>query len=469
MPAILTFDLGTTYFKVCLFDQRGNLLAVQRVAPPITHPQKNWCELTVADFRQTIRQAVAALGKSAPGGLGEVAAVSFATQANSFCLLDSAGVPITPLILWSDERAAELSEQVHAITQTPGYRALTGVPDLTPIFMAAKLLWMAKHQPAVLGRASRLCLMSDYLTLWLTGNHVTEAGTACLSGLVDVHQLAWSPSLYEQVGLRADMLPRVARAGTDVGRIRPEAAQELGLPPACRMVVGCLDQYAGAIGAGNIAVGGVSETTGTVLAAVRCASDIDAKADPGEYQGPSFAPGSFYRMSFGSTSANLLEWYRSQLPDRPDFEALGAAAAQIKPGAEGLKVKVRADLGTLETGFIGMNATHGRGHAVRAIMETVAFALRDHIATLCADAPPALIRSSGGAARSDLWLQIKADVLNVPFVATTCPEPTSLGAALLAAKSLGWRSMDELVQQWVRTKPPHMPDPAMHAALYANR
>lgn len=461
MAKILTIDLGTTYFKVGLFDDGGELLALQRVAPPIEHPQPDWWELSVAGFRQTIVEAVAKLGAEA-GGLADVAAISFATQANSFALFDDDDQPLMPLILWPDMRAAGWAEPLDRLARLPKFQATTGMPLVMCQMMAAKLLWLQEHRPEAWSSARRVCQISDYLSYWLTGDHVGEAGMLGLSGLVDIHKLDWWPQGCELIGVPSAWLPRVVRAGTDLGPIRADARKLLGLPPECRYVVGCLDQYAGAIGAGNVRAGGVSETTGTVLATVRCADQFDSNPPAGVFQGPGFDPGVYFPMDFCGTSANLLEAYRNSLPDRPDFAVLGDAAAQVPPGAEGLRVRPDASVNDPAGIFVNRRAAHGRGHEVRAILEAVAFALADQVGRLYGQQWPAEIRSVGGAARSDLWLQIKADVLDCTVLGTTCPEPTSLGAAMLAGRALGWGDLSDLAQRWVRTRPAHRPDAAAH-------
>ena len=153
-----------------------------------------------------------------------------------------------------------------------------------------------------------------------------------LSGLIDIHQLKWWPEMCQRTGLNQSQLPQIARAGTDLGPILPDIAADLDLPPNCRFVVGCLDQYAGAIGAGNISPGSVSETTGTGLAVVQCSDRFEAGAIPTLFQGPTFAPGLYYRMVFSQISGGLLEWYRNQLPGRLDFDTLAQLAAQVHPG-----------------------------------------------------------------------------------------------------------------------------------------
>lgn len=469
MSNILALDLGTSYFKIALVDQSGNLCALHKVPTPITRSQDGRCEMTPEKFRQVITEAIEHLHRTSANPLADVVAMTFSTQTNSFLLLDAENQPLTPLIIWADERAAAFEDQVRQLSQTAGFQRTTGLPQLDRQYMAAKLLWLRHNSPDIWRRARRLCLISDYLTLWMTGRHVTEAGVSGLLGTLDIHELQWWPKVCEQLELPASWLPDIARAGTDLGAIRPEIAEELGLPKRCRFVVGCLDQYAGAIGAGNIVPGMVSETTGTVLATVRCASEFDLQEQSAIVQGPACDAGKYYQLLWGTTSANLLEWYRNSLPDRSDFDSLCRLAADIPPGAEGLKLRPDANPGKVEQGFIGWSNKHTTGHAVRSIMETVAFALDSQVSQLCGAERPSEIRSCGGAARSDLWLQIKADVLNVPFMRTACPSPTCLGAAMLAARALGWADLDKLAGDWIRTLSPHLPNQRNHKLYLAQK
>lgn len=458
MAKILIIDLGTSYFKFALFDRGGRLCGLVQRPTPARQPRDGWIEVQAHDFDREILEGIAAIGKQA-GRLADVEALGFATQTNSFLLLDRQDRPLTPLILWPDRRAADLEPELQRLVDQPLLAGTTGVPGLTHQFGVAKLLWLRRHDPRSWEQVGRVCLISDYFTLRWTGQPVTEAGAAGLTAMVDIDRDQWWPEMLARVGLEPEWLPRIARAGTDLGPIRSEQAQRAGLPAACRFVVGCLDQYAGAIGVGNLQPSLTSETTGTVLATVRLAHGLAGGLDRSVFQGPGVEAGQYWRMAFGSISANYLEWYRETLPARPDFDALTAQAAVVEPGAGGLRLMPESLPSTPDRVFRGWTPQHTPGHAVRCILEGVAEALREQVAAIAAGTGVEEIRSAGGAARSGLWLQIKADVLGVPVRATQCEEPTSLGAAMLAEAALGGASLAAVAEQWVRPGPRYEPDP----------
>lgn len=461
MTKILVIDLGTSYLKFALFDRLGQMCDLVRYAPPARQSPPGRVELEAADVIRVIEQGVIELGRRTRG-LSDLEAVSFATQTNSFLLLNAEDQPLTPIIPWPDQRAESLLPEIAQRCALPGLVVTTGVPALNSQFMLAKLLWLQLREPQTWRRAARLCLFSDYLTLLLTGQHVTEAGTAGLTALVDIHRCQWWAPMLARLELNSRWLPDIVRAGTDLGPISAEAACRLGLPRRCRFIVGCLDQYAGAIGAGNVRPGRISETTGTVLATVRLAQDFSTGLGPSVFQGPAPAQGQYWCMTFGEVSANYLQWYRDLLPDHPDFDALTALAAALEPGASGLTLIPTSPLSTPSAVFRGWTPSHTRGQVVRCILESVAAALRDQVTALSAGVMPEEIRSAGGAARSPLWLQIKADVLGIPVRATQCAEPTSLGAAVLAESALTGSAPWEIAERWVCPGALYRTDPQRH-------
>jgi xylulokinase len=436
MSKVLTFDLGTSYFKVCLFDDSLRLLASVRTAVPVEHPAIGRSELSVAAFEQCLDAAVRELARKS-GGLNDVKRVSFASQANSFTLLDSTGRLRAPFLLWTDQRARDLEPRWRGFTASPAFYAKTGLAQFDHHFMLPKIEWLRSYRPDILERATQLCGLSDYLVHWLTNLRATEAGIASLTGLVDIQQCRYWDEAVDYFQLAESWLPPIVRAGADLGPIRSHFVKAWGLSTDCGVVMGCLDQYAGALGAGVISPGQVCETTGTVLATVTCARSLSTDAAAGVFQGPSHSPDLYYRMMFSRVGAGLLEKYRNQQADRPAFADLDKLADEVPPNSAGLRLHADAPDLPVDKMFEGKNSSHHRGHEVRAIMEGVARELRNQLTALCGNERPQKVRSVGGAARSGTWLRIKSDIVGCPVEAINCAETTSLGAAKLALHHLG--------------------------------
>jgi len=448
----LTFDLGTTLYKVAVFDSAGKLLGVERAVPPIEHPAAHRNELLADDFLSTLKKAAFALEMRLGREVWEkIGAVSFATQANTFTLLDKENRPTTPFVLWSDERAADMADNLAKIASLPDFRRTTGMPRFSHFLALAKIAWMRRGKNDFIKDATQLCFLSDYLAAHLTGSEpVTEAGVAALSGALDIRTLQWRDDILAAVDIPPLATPTVRRAGTDLGAIEKSAADAFNLLRDCRVVLGCLDQYAGAIGTGTVLPNMISETTGTVLAAVRCSDRLYEDPAANVFQGPGFDADRFFQMSFSSNSANLLNWYRDRLPFPRSFEELTRDAENAIPPEVQIE-PYDSDAG-IEASFRNVRPAHTSGQIVRGIMMRVAESLAQQIRDLSGDAEPHEVRSAGGAARNDFWLQMKADTVGVPFVAMDCEEPTSLGAAMLAARAMGLGELPDLTRRWVRVR-----------------
>jgi len=446
MGHVLTFDLGTTYFKAALFDERLKLTALARVSTPsraprpgwseIDPPRPGWSEIDPPRFIEAIGMLASDLRGRAPAAWAGVAAVSFATQANSFVLLDEADQPVTPIIVWTDRRAADFGEALRQRIVAADFYERTGIPQISAGFSPAKLMWLREHEGDAFNRAAKICYLSDYFTHLLTGRHATEAGVAGLTGLLDIHTLRWRDEAIAAIGAPSLAWPRVVRAGTALGALDGTATLP-DLPGSAQFVVGCLDQYAGAIGTGNITPGGVSETTGTVLATVSLADRFEATLKQrGVFQGPAFRDGLYWAMLFSDVSGHLLEAFQREHAPQASFEQLTELAAAIPAGCEGLRLDVAASVAERRPIFQPASDPHTAGHRVRAILEAVAEELADQVAALTGARRPARILAAGGAARSALWLKIKSDRLGVPVLAASGDEPTSRGAAALALAAI---------------------------------
>ncbi len=441
LPLFLTFDLGTTLYKFALFDSRGVMLGVERIAPPAA----DGCELPTKFFLETIVTGAMRLHSRLSEHWKNIVAVSFATQANSFTLLDRDNKPLVPLILWPDQRANEIADELKEISGIAGFRDTTGMPRFGPLLGLAKLHWLVGKQK-LSPRVARFCYLSDYLTVLMTGHFCTEAGVAGLSGAADVQHLQWWLPVFKKLNIPVEWMPPIVRAGTNLGPILPTMADLLKLPRTCRFIVGCLDQYAAAIGTGTVEPGQICETTGTVLAAVSLSDHYQSALAENVFQGPAFRDGQFFQMRFSSTSANLLEWYRNTLPDKPSFQSLTQAAIQAPP--TDLEIEPYHDTGPISSSFRHVQPHHTPGQVTRAIMQRVARSLAEQVRALCGTTPPKEIRAAGGAAKNDYWLQLKARELQIPITAVATEEPTSLGAAILAASAMGFGEVNALAAEW---------------------
>ncbi len=448
MAHFLTYDLGTTLYKVALFDEAGKLIALERAQPPIQAEQPGWVEVRSGEFLYVLAQATWRVREAVGESIwSDLKAVSFATQANSFMLLGEGGWH-TGLILWSDQRALGMAQELSALGSLPDFRTSTGMPRFSPALALAKLLWLRRHQRDDLRHARQFAFLSDFLTWELSGQWLSEASVAGLSGALDIRTLQWRNDVLELMEAPPIAMPPVQRAGYATGELESSGGHAFRLPHDARFVLGCLDQYAGAIGTGTIEPGCVCETTGTVLAAVRFSDRFESDLAGDVFQGPAFDEGKFFQMSFSSTSANLLEWYRNSLPGRPSFEELSRLAGEAD---DAVTIEPYRDGDPIESCFRNVGKEHSVGQVVRGIMRCVAGALKRQIQSISPTMPP-VIRSAGGAARSDVWLQIKADTLGTTFEAIDCEEPTSLGAAMLACRAVTGRSMPEIARDWVRVR-----------------
>ena len=432
---ILAVDLGTSYFKVGMFNQRCELELLETVPAPLSSSSDERAEIDVAAFRDCISGAVHSLRRQA-GDFSAVRTVSFASQANSFALFDRASEPITPFILWSDGRARSERMLLDELANIPAFYETTGVAQLSHLLLPAKIAWLQRNEPQTVKATARIGLISDYFTWWLTGNWYTEASVAGLTSLANIHTFEWWQDACSSARIGTNQLSRIVRAGTPVGTIRQELTREWGLHEKCELIVGCLDQFAGAIGVGNVLPGEVSETTGTVLATIRCAHDFDTNPNPGVFQGPGFRQGIYYQLAFSELSAGILERYRkSKAPDMT-FAQLDHLATSVPPGAAGLKLRTDAFHRPVEEFFAGRTAQHAQPHEVRAILEAIAEESCRQVRLLTGGIQPVRVVTGGGAARSKLWLKIKSDALGCPFVTLDCEETACRGAALLAVSGI---------------------------------
>ncbi|MCD6361434.1 MAG: hypothetical protein J7M38_11310 [Armatimonadetes bacterium] len=465
----LTFDAGTTALKTALVDDDGRVPAVHSVEYTPSSPRPGRLEMEPdAYWRAMVTGAREVLAGRDGAGL---TAIGFSSQGQTFVPLDATGRPLHPFIVWLDNRAQEIAAHwENEWLDRDRYRRICGYPWVPGELTLFKIAWLREHQPEAHAADMFLCL-PDYLIRRLTGRVATDRALAQQSGMYDVRAGEWSAELLDAAGITAEQLPPVHPPGTVVGETLPEVARELGVPAGVPVCVGCNDQLAGAIGAGNVRPGPVTETTGTSLAVI--ATTDEPLDDDRMYVGPHAAPGMWQVMPFAPVSAIVLTWFRD-LGGGKDYDELIAAAAEVPPGSDGLTVLPHFS-GTASPTFnpdargamVGLTLGHGRAHIARAIMESCACLLRELLEPIRARGIAVdEVRSLGGAARSDLWLQMKADMLGVPVERPACADAASLGAAMLAAAGTGrFASVVEAADAWYYAEATFEPD-AANTAVY---
>jgi xylulokinase len=469
MPFILAHDLGTTGNKATLFDDAGNLIASHLENYSVAYPQANWAEQDPIDWWRAICLSTRALLAKSRISPREIAAVCFSGQMMGIVPIDSVGAVLRPAIIWADQRAVA---EADFITERCGFTRiyqLTG-HRVSPAYLAAKILWVKRHQPDIYARTYKFLCAKDYIVFKLTGRLVTDYSDASGSNVFDLMQRAWSADLLAEMGLDVAQLPD-AHASTDVvGEVTCAAAAETGLAPGTPVVIGGGDGPCAAVGAGVVAPGDAYCYIGS-SAWIGLASDVP-RLDPQmriaifHHLHPRlFAPTGSMQSAGGAR-----DWFIRVLGDSAD-----ADAASVPPGANGL-IFLPYLIGErtpwwnpqARAAFVGLTMAHGRGEMARAVLEGVAFNLRLILDALESQGTPVpSVRLIGGGAKSDLWPQMLADVFARPIhLLSLVAEATSWGAAVAGGVGVGLYCDWNMAQEQARVRAVIEPD-AQNVARYA--
>jgi xylulokinase len=445
MAYLLGLDISTTGAKALIIDEGGKVIASHTTPQPISHPFPLWSEQNPADWWDGISTSIrAALRESGISGQ-EIASVGLTGQMHGLVLLDEDGEVLRPAILWNDQRT---QAQCDEITQKIGFMRLielTGNQALTG-FTAPKVLWVRQHEPEVYAAARHILLPKDYIRYKLTGVYAMDMADAAGTSLLNVEKREWSSEVLNALEIPAEWLPALYEGPEVTAQVSAAAAEETGLAAGTPVIGGGGDQAAGAVGVGAVQPGIISlvvGTSGVVFAPLdRYAYEPDGRLHAFCHS----VPDMWHFMGVMLSAAGSLQWYRDTLAESESFDALTAPAADIPPGSDGLIFlpyltgERTPHPDPLARGaFIGLTARHTRAHMTRAVLEGVAFGLKDAFALIAQAGLPDKIevRVSGGGAKSPLWRQILADVIGAPLVTTSTTEGAAYGAALLAAVGAG--------------------------------
>jgi xylulokinase len=445
MTYFLGLDVSTTSTKALLMRADGQVVAVASSEYAYATPRPLWAEqhpdlwwqAAVASIRQALARAAVH-----PAG---VKGVGLTGQMHGLVLLDEAGAVLRPAILWNDQRTAAECDEIRALVGKEHFIQITGNDALTG-FTAPKILWVKNHEPEVFARVRQILLPKDYVRFRLTGRYATDKADGAGTVLFDLRRRDWSPEVTAALDIDPAWLPPAFEGTTVTGLLTSWAAEATGLQAGTPVVGGGGDQAAAAIGTGAVVEGVVSLSLGTSGVVFATADRAIIEPEGRLHAFCHAVPGKWHLMGVMLSAAGSLRWYRDALAPGVDFEMLLAPAAEVAPGAEGLIFlpyltgeRTPYPDPLARGAFVGLTVRHTRAHLTRALLEGVAFGLRDSFELMKGTGLGEIlqVRITGGGARSLLWRQILADALDAELVTVNTAEGAAYGAALLAATGLG--------------------------------
>lgn len=432
-------DLGTTGIKVGLFDDSGAEVAAASREVRLDTPAPGFAEFDAARYADLAFEAVREVLAAPKADAKTVRAIGFSSQAQTFVLLGADDRPLRPAVSWLDVRAEaearELSElagrEVNAISSCP------------------KILWLRRNEPETLKCTKHVLVIPDHLIYLLTGRAASDPITAGSTGAYDSGARRWSGDVLKACGLNEKMMPEVLSPGEEAGTLTPQAAEKLGLGEDVLVAVGTNDQSAGALGAGNVTPGCASLALGTALALV-VTSRRSEGAPPGEGEALALHPAAgegrelYVLLGYAKTAGVVLRWFRDNFAPGVSYDELFREAASVPAGAAGVGClphfsgTATPDFNPAARGaFSGLSLAHGRAHLARALAESLCFTVRENIELIGRVEKVTELRAIGGGARSDVWLQMIADVSGVCVERPRVREAACLGAAEMAMVAAG--------------------------------
>ena len=456
MNCYLGLDMGTTGVKAVVFDCNGVPLGIGLAEYTLETPKPDIVELDAEIYWESAKNALSQAVGKANIDPACIRALSVTGQAETLIMVDAEGKPLRKAIVWLDNRAAdEAREMEQHFTIDPLFR-MSGQTEMLPCWPAAKILWYKKQEPELFAKTAKYLMVEDYIIHKLSGIFATCDGLMPSSLYYDIRTGKYDPAVLEYLGITEDQLPALKHAGEVIGVCRENDSL---LAPGTCIAAAPIDHVCGNLGSGCADRGMISETTGCTLALCAAFPSLvyDEERRLSTYLG--FAENSFVLLPWAPTAGMLLKHFRDEFTAGMNFKEFDAAAESVAPGSEGLillphcagAVSPVCNPDARGVAY-GITLAHKKGHWARAIMESVAYLLRDNVEALRSlGAEITEIRSLGGASKSRIWLQIKADVLNLPVTVTECEEATSLGAAILAAVACGdFASCQDAVQRMVK-------------------
>jgi len=454
MAYLLGIDVGTTGTRALLIDDHGNLVGSATNDYPMYTPRPQWAEQDPEDWWQAAVQSVRRVLHDSRIDAGQIVGLGLTGQMHGMVMLDAQGRVLRRCIMWNDQRTAEQCEWIMNTIGRERFLDLTLNPAL-PGFTAPKIIWTRENEPDIYAQAAKVLLPKDYIRYRLTGVYATEVSDASGTVLLDVGHRRWSTTVLQELGIPADWLPTCFESTEVTGRISHQVAELTGLPVGLPVVGGAGDQAASGVGTGIVDPGLVSVTLGT-SGVVFAYTDVPNRDPQGRLHTFCHAvPGKWHVMGVTLSAGGSFRWARDTLGAAErnvallsgvdPYEILTAEAANAPAGCEGLLFlpyltgeRTPYPDANARGSFVGLTLRHDKRHLIRAVLEGVAYSLRDSI-ELFRDLgiPIQQVRATGGGARSVMWRQVLADVFGTELVTVNVTDSSAFGAALLAGVGAG--------------------------------
>ena len=427
----LGLDIGTSGLRGVLMDADGAAVGAAERTYAVRHPHPGWSEQDPDDWIAACRGVVATLREAHPRAMAALEGIGLSGQMHGATLLGRDHRPLRPCMLWNDTRAHEEA----ATLDTGEARRISG-NVVFPGFTAPKVAWVAAHEPQLFERTALVLLPKDHLRLWLTGEAVSDMSDAAGTAWLDVGGRAWSDALLAASGMRRDQMPGLVEGSAVSGRLRDAVAEQLGIPTV-PVAGGGGDNAAAAAGLGTLAEGQGFVSLGTSGVVLAARERFEPRPETAIHSFCHAIPDTWYQMAVILAATDALGWLARLLGRSPGElagampeRAGGPGAVRFAPYLSGERTPHND--AAIRGAFTRLDVAHGAEDLTRAVMEGVAFALRDGLEALRAGgAAPERLTAAGGGARSGFWLDTLATVLGLPV---DVPEAGEIGAALGAAR-----------------------------------
>lgn len=452
---VLSLDLGTSNLKGALYDLDGNEVAFKSLEYNLLLKAKGIVEVDVKEYWKKIVYIIRYLISSINNNSEKIVAIVTSSQGETIVPINKNGEPLYNAIVWIDERTKAEAEEISKNFDVIEYFNKTGLPEVNFSWPATRILWFKKNEPEIFKNVFKFLLIEDYIIFKLTGNFYGEATVYNGSYYFDILEFKFIEPILEYIGITPNLLPKIQKPGSYVGDISIKASEETGLTRNTKVIIGAMDQFCGAIGAGNIKEGIATETTGSAFSMIVTTKNPIFNYD---LKLPCYIhaiPGYYAIQPYSFTGGMVLKWFKDNFcsdeikiakkNNRDVFEILDELAAKEPPGNDGL-IMLPHLTGAFypeynpnaKAVFFGIGINHGKGNFVRAILEALGFMIRVYVESFKKlGININKIISMGGGSKSDLWCQIKSDISNLIIEVPKYKETALLGAAILAFLAIG--------------------------------